>query len=139
MNTRKILIADDEPTLRLLLRTNLTLEGFDTCEASDGAEALRAVGEETPDVIVLDLMMPGIDGYEVLDALKEDGPPVVVLSAKAATLDQAQGWELGCDAYITKPFDVEELIVSIRDVASLTPAERLERRRSALIELAEKN
>ena len=137
MDLNKVLIADDEPTLRQLLQTNLMLEGFDTCEARDGAEALRAVGEEAPDVIVLDIMMPVVDGLQVLDALKEAGPPVVVLSAKVAHSDQIEGWQRGCDEYITKPFDVEVLINSIRDVASRTPEERLARRQVAIEALAE--
>lgn len=140
MNPNKVLIADDEPTLRLLLQANLAFEGFETCEAADGAEALRALGaEEAPGVIVLDIMMPVVDGFQVLDALKGDGPGVVVLSAKVATEDQRQGWQLGCDAYITKPFDVEDLIDSIKDVASLTPEERRQRREAALKGLTEKN
>lgn len=137
MNPNKVLIADDEPTLRLLLQANLAFEGFETCEASDGAEALRAVGEESPGVVVLDIMMPVVDGFQVLNALKGDGPSVVVLSAKVATEDQKHGWQLGCDAYITKPFDVEDLIDSIKDVASLTPEERRERRELALKGLTE--
>ena len=132
MDQNKILIADDEPTLRQLLQTNLMLEGFDTCEARDGAEALRAVQEESPDVMILDIMMPVVDGLQVLDALNQAGPPVVVLSAKVATADQIQGWERGCDEYITKPFDVELLIDSIREVASRTPEERLARRQVAI-------
>ena len=128
----KVLIADDEPTLRQLLQTNLMLEGFDTCEAKDGAEALRAVEEEAPDVMILDIMMPIVDGLQVLDALEQTGPPVVVLSAKVATADQRLGWESGCDEYITKPFDVEDLIESIREVASRSPEQRLARRKLAL-------
>lgn len=139
MNPNKVLIADDEPTLRLLLQANLAFEGFETCEAADGAEALRAVGEESPNVIVLDIMMPVVDGFQVLDALKGDGPGVVVLSAKVANEDKRQGWQLGCDAYITKPFDVEDLIDSIKDVASLSPEQRRERRELALKELSEES
>ena len=139
MNQDKILIADDEPTLRQLLQTNLMLEGFDTCEARDGAEALRAVQEESPDVLILDIMMPVVDGLQVLDALNQAGPPVVVLSAKVATADQREGWERGCDEYITKPFDVEDLIDSIREVASRTPEERLEHRRLAIESLNDNN
>ena len=137
MNPNKVLIADDEPTLRLLLQANLAFEGFETCEAADGAEALRALGEESPGVVVLDIMMPVVDGFQVLDALKGDGPGVVVLSAKVATEDQKQGWKMGCDAYITKPFDVEDLIDSIKDVASLSPEQRRERRELALKDLTE--
>lgn len=139
MNGHKVLIADDEPLLRQLLQTNLMLEGFATCEAGDGAAALQMMGEESPDVIVLDIMMPVVDGYQVLDALNEAGPPVVVLSAKASSADQVQGWQLGCDSYITKPFDVDDLIEEIRSVASLTMVERAERRRQALIALSERN
>ena len=139
MDQNKILIADDEPTLRQLLQTNLMLEGFDTCEARDGAEALRAVEEESPDVLILDIMMPVVDGLQVLDALNQAGPPVVVLSAKVATADQREGYERGCDEYITKPFDVEDLIDSIRDVAARSPEERVEHRRLAIESLNDNN
>ena len=139
LDQNKILIADDEPTLRQLLQTNLMLEGFDTCEARDGAEALRAVQDEAPDVMILDIMMPVVDGLQVLEALDTAGPPVVVLSAKVATADQIQGWERGCDEYITKPFDVELLIDSIREVANRTPEERLARRQVAIEALTDHN
>ena len=132
MNGQKVLIADDEPTLRQLLQTNFMLEGFATCEASDGAEALAALDAEHPDVVVLDIMMPGVDGFQVLDSLEEGSPPVVVLSAKASSEDQVHGYELGCDAYITKPFDVDTLIDKIRLLAVASPEERKELRRQAI-------
>ena len=117
--TPKILIADDEPALRALLRTNLSLEGFDTLTASNGEEALRVIRDESPDVVLLDVMMPVMDGWTVLEELSKDGnrhTKVILVTAKATNEAQLQGWELGCDEYLTKPFDLDDMIDRIVEV-----------------------
>src|SRR5687767_5730315 len=115
----RVLIADDEPTLRSLLKTNLQLEGFETLTASNGEEALRAIREESPDVVLLDVMMPVMDGWQVLEELsKSDNrhTRVILVTAKASTESQLHGWELGCDEYLTKPFDLDDMIERITQV-----------------------
>lgn len=115
----RVLIADDEPTLRSLLKTNLQLEGFETLTASNGAEALRVIREEAPDVVLLDVMMPVMDGWEVLEELsKSDNrhTRVILVTAKASAESQLHGWELGCDEYLTKPFDLDDMIERITQV-----------------------
>lgn len=117
--TPRVLIADDEPTLRSLLKTNLQLEGFETLTASNGEEALRIIRDETPDVVLLDVMMPVMDGWQVLEELSKSHnrhTKVILVTAKASTESQLQGWELGCDEYLTKPFDLDDMIDRIMEV-----------------------
>ena len=110
---RRIFFADDDPGMRTIVLMNLEAEGFDVSLAADGDEALAEIGRLLPDLIVLDVMMPGRDGFEVLRALKADdrtkGIPVVMLTAKAADSDIWEGWKSGADYYMTKPFDPGEL------------------------------
>lgn len=138
MALSKVLIADDEPTIRQLLETNLFLEGFTPLLASDGREALEKIFAEQPDVVLLDLMMPGVDGWQVLDALREAAwkPRVIVLSAKAADSSKLKGWLKGCDDYITKPFDLDDLLGRIHEVHEST-LEQIARRRRLAIEMLE--
>jgi DNA-binding response OmpR family regulator len=91
---------------------NLELEGYDVVSASDGMQALEAVAKEKPDLIVCDVMMPGMDGVEVVRRLRADNVtlPVVMLSAKAMRSDMRAGLEAGANEYVTKPFDPTELI-----------------------------
>lgn len=116
----KILIADDEPALRALLRTNLSFEGFETLTASNGEEALKVIREEAPDVVLLDVMMPVMDGWQVLEELSRSQnrhARVILVTAKASAEAQLQGWELGCDEYLTKPFDLDVMIERITEVS----------------------
>lgn len=116
----KILIADDEPALRALLRTNLSFEGFETLTASNGEEALKVIREEAPDVVLLDVMMPVMDGWQVLEELSRSQnrhARVILVTAKASAEAQLQGWELGCDEYLTKPFDLDVMIERIAEVS----------------------
>jgi DNA-binding response OmpR family regulator len=134
----KVLVADDEPALRKLLKTNMELEGYETLEASNGAEVLECVERDNPDIILLDIMMPVMDGWEVMTALAanpEYSQKVILVSAKASDDAQLQGWELGADEYITKPFDLEALLQRVRDVAARTEAESEARRAEAISEL----
>lgn len=106
---RRVLVADDQAALRLLCRVNLELDGMVVIEAVDGHAALRAARSESPDVILLDIMMPGLDGWAVAQALRDDpetrGVPIIFLSAQAELASQARGLEIGGVDYITKPFD----------------------------------
>src|SRR5262249_38328072 len=111
---QRILIADDEPDIRLVLRTRLELEGFVVIEARDGAEAVRVAQTETPDLIVLDVMMPEMDGVEVCNRLRASfntrNIPVIMLTARAGRDDKLSGLVQGANDYITKPFDLNELV-----------------------------
>lgn len=138
MGKLKVLVADDEPALRKLLKTNMELEGYETIEASNGAEVLECVERDNPDIILLDIMMPVMDGWEVMTALAsnpEYEQKVILVSAKASDDAQLQGWELGADEYITKPFDLDALLARVREVAARTEAESEARRAEAISEL----
>ncbi len=138
MSKLKVLVADDEPALRKLLKTNMELEGYDTLEASNGAEVLESVRRDNPDIILLDIMMPVMDGWEVLTALAanpEYSQKVILVSAKASDDAQLQGWELGADEYITKPFDLDALLERVREVAARSEVESEKRRAEAISEL----
>lgn len=110
----RILIADDDPVILRLLQVNFALEGFDVDTAARGEEALKKAKDGRPDVIVLDVMMPGMDGWEVCRRLHEDEEtaaiPVIFLSALSLEEDRQRGLELGVEAYVTKPFDPGQLV-----------------------------
>jgi CheY-like chemotaxis protein len=107
--TGRVLVVDDEREIRELCRVALELEGCEVFEAADGAAAIDAVPRVRPDVIFLDLMMPGVDGWEVLERLQADertaSIPVVLLTAKAGDQDQLRGWEAGILEFVVKPFN----------------------------------
>ena len=113
---------DDDPVILRLLQVNFRLEGYEVLTASRGDEALRVAKEQHPEVIVLDVMMPGIDGYEVCRQLKEDpdtaAAPVIFLSARAQDADRDRGYALGVVAYVTKPFDPGQLVDVVRRATS---------------------
>jgi DNA-binding response OmpR family regulator len=112
-----ILIIDDDPDVLQLLRLMLETEGFDAVLAPDGPTGLRRLAEQPPDVVLLDIMMPGMDGWQVLQALAThpDPPAVVVVSAKTASSDRSRAFELGATGYLCKPFSPEDLVRSIDD------------------------
>ena len=114
MASTRILIADDDPVILRLLEVNFSLEGFHVDTAVRGEQVLEQVGRERPDLVILDVMMPGMDGWEVCERLKEDPAtaelPVIFLSARTQEHDMERGRKLGVSAYVTKPFDPEELI-----------------------------
>ena len=114
----RLLVVDDEPNIVDLLATTLRFAGFEVATASNGSEALRVASSFKPDLLVLDVMMPGIDGFTVVRRLRQDGigAPVLFLTAKDATEDKVTGLTLGGDDYVTKPFSLEEVVARIRAV-----------------------
>jgi two-component system phosphate regulon response regulator PhoB len=120
MPKEKILAVDDEEDIRELLRYNLSIEGYSVIDAPSGERALELVKKESPDLILLDLMLPGMDGLEVARHLKNNAEtksiPIVMLTAKGEEVDIVTGLELGADDYITKPFSPKVLIARIRAV-----------------------
>ncbi|MCH7809878.1 MAG: response regulator transcription factor [Chloroflexi bacterium] len=114
-NVKTILVVDDEPTLVATLKYNLERESFRVLEAADGEAALEAARTGRPDLIVLDLMLPGLSGLEVCRILrKETRVPIIMLTAKDAEVDKVVGLETGADDYVTKPFGMPELMARVR-------------------------
>ena len=115
--TRKILVVDDTRNVLVLLNDFLSSQDFEVLTASDGREALEAVHESHPDLILLDIMMPNMDGYQFISRLRrETDIPVIMITAKQQEADIIRGFELGADDYITKPFRLRELLVRMRAV-----------------------
>jgi len=136
----RVLVIDDEAPIRLLCRVNLEAEGMKVFEAADGPTGLEQAREHVPDVVLLDVMMPGLDGWRVAEQLLDDpdtrGIPIVFLTARAELRDRARGLDLGGLDYVTKPFNPVELAALIRDViARVEGGEREELRRAKLAEL----
>ena len=117
MTREKILIVDDEEHIVELLDFNLKNAGYETFIATDGIKAINIAKEEKPNLVLLDLMLPGIDGLEVCKEIKKDkdmkNTSIIMLTAKGEELDKILGLELGADDYITKPFSVRELLARI--------------------------
>ncbi len=117
LEKQKILIVDDDENIAELVSLYLTKECFDTKIANDGEAALSAVKSYMPDLMLLDIMLPGIDGYEVLREIRKSSSlPVILLSAKGETFDKVLGLELGADDYIMKPFDSKEMVARVKAV-----------------------
>jgi DNA-binding response OmpR family regulator len=116
--TKTILVVDDEAKLREMLRTYLQQEGFRVVEAPNGREALYVARDEKPDLIVLDLMMPEMGGYDFMRAYAKESAtaPVIMLTARVEDQDKIVGLELGADDYVTKPFNVRELLARVRAI-----------------------
>ncbi len=136
----QVLIVDDEAPIRLLCRVNLEAEGMEVLEAADGPSGLEAVRRERPDVVLLDVMMPGLDGWRVAEELLEDSEtssiPIVFLTARAELRDRARGLDLGGLDYVTKPFNPVDLAPLIREVLErVEEGEGEELRRAKLAEL----
>ena len=116
----KILVVDDEDHILELIRYNLDASGYEVIEASDGDDAVKKAINEVPDLILLDLMLPGKDGYDVCRELRSNGKtkavPIIMLTAKSEEIDKILGLELGSDDYITKPFSVRELMARVKAV-----------------------
>ena len=124
----KILIADDDPDILQFVRVNLELEGFEVDTAADGREALSKVIEQPPDLVLLDIMMPEMDGLSALRRMRAHpaaaNTSVILLTARALPDDRVSGLELGADDYVTKPFDVSELMARVKAVLRRSQAMR---------------
>ena len=136
----KVLVIDDEAPIRLLCRVNLEAEEMDVLEAADGPTGLEYARTEQPDVILLDVMMPGLDGWRVAEQLLVDpttnGIPIIFLTARAEFRDRARGLDIGGVDYVTKPFNPLELAPLVRDLLErIARGERDELRREKLGEL----
>ena len=118
----RLLVVDDEPNILELLSVSLRFAGFEVATATNGVDALNTARTFSPDLVVLDVMMPGLDGFEVARQLRSSGDtiPVLFLTAKDATEDRVQGLTLGGDDYVTKPFSLEEVVARIRAVLRRT-------------------
>jgi DNA-binding response OmpR family regulator len=138
----RVLVIDDEGPIRLLCRVNLEAAGMEVSEADDGPSGVEAARSEEPDVILLDVMMPGMDGWEVFGELLKDPRtarvPIVFLTARAELRDQARGLELGGIDYVTKPFNPLDLAPLVNDLlARVERGDVQGRRRERLAELRE--
>jgi two-component system alkaline phosphatase synthesis response regulator PhoP len=136
----RVLVIDDEAPIRLLCRVNLEAEGMDVIEAPDGPSGVDKAREERPDVILLDVMMPGLDGWRVAEQLFEDdqtvGIPIIFLTARAEFRDRARGLDIGGVDYVTKPFNPLELAPLVQSLLDrLDRGERDELRAEKLSEL----
>lgn len=122
--TKKILIVDDEPNIVISLEFLMKREGFEVSVARDGEEALRKVEESTPDVMLLDVMMPKKTGYEVCQQIRANpslsGVKIVMLTAKGRDTEVAKGLDLGADAYMTKPFSTKDLVAQVRALLGIS-------------------
>jgi DNA-binding response OmpR family regulator len=136
----RALVIDDEPALRLLCRVNLEADGIDVTEAVDGPSGVAVARVERPDVIILDVMMPGLDGWRVAEQLLDDertsAIPIIFLTARAELRDRVRGMDAGGVDYLTKPFNPVKLAPLIRDLlASVAGGDREEHRRERIEEL----
>ena len=135
-----VLVIDDEAPIRLLCRVNLEAEGMTVLEAADGPTGLEQARENTPDVVLLDVMMPGLDGWRVAEQLLQDDRtseiPIIFLTARAEFRDRARGLDIGGVDYVTKPFNPLELAPLVRDLLErIERGERDELRGEKLAEL----
>ncbi|MBE9566955.1 MAG: response regulator transcription factor [Proteobacteria bacterium] len=114
---RRVLVVDDEESVRELIKLYLSKEGFEVLHAREGKEALRVNGEHHPDLIILDLMLPGMDGREVCRQIRSTSRvPIIMLTARAEEVDRIVGLELGADDYVVKPFSPRELVARVKAV-----------------------
>ncbi len=127
MATGKILIVDDEKNICELLKLYIEKEGFEAQTANDGEEALKKFDSFAPDLMLLDIMLPGLDGWQVCREIrKKSTKPIIMLTAKGEVFDKVLGLELGADDYITKPFEAKEVIARINAVLRRTKQQKPE-------------
>lgn len=135
-----VLVVEDEPSVRGLIRATLEGTGFAVFEADSGPAALQLLHEVSPDAVLLDVMLPGMDGFAVLRAIRQQGlapgARVAMLTARVEERDYLRGWELGCDEYLAKPFEPAHLIRRLRELVA-TPPEVLQARREQELQKAE--
>jgi DNA-binding response OmpR family regulator len=117
---KKIMVVDDEPYIARVIKFKLEQEGYNVISANDGQTGLQKIREEKPDLVLLDVMMPGLSGYDVCQQLKQDpalaGIPVVILTAKGQERDREQGLNMGASDYITKPFSPNRLLDLVKNM-----------------------
>lgn len=114
---QRVLVVEDDAALSWVLRENLTFDGFEVECVADGNQVLSSVKTFAPDLVILDVMLPSRDGFELCGMLRErGGTPIILLTARGMKVDKLRGLQLGADDYITKPFDLEELLARIRTV-----------------------
>jgi DNA-binding response OmpR family regulator len=114
---KRILVVEDDAALARVLRDNLGFDGFDVQCVGSGASALNAVKSFTPDLVVLDLMLPDASGFDLFGTLRQGGgTPIIILTARSQKVDKLRGLNLGADDYVTKPFDLEELLARVHAV-----------------------
>ena len=132
----RILIAEDNAEIRALVSSILVEEGHKVSVAQNGQQALDMMLEDTPDVLLLDIMMPHMDGYTVLKEIKSSGiresMKIMILTAKTSESDWVRGYKLGADAYVTKPFDIDELTGQIDELLAMTKEQLRQRREQEL-------
>jgi DNA-binding response OmpR family regulator len=127
---QKALIIEDDEKIALLLKMYLEKDGFATDIAGDGISGLSAVRSARPDIVLLDLMLPELDGWEVCRSIRQESAvPVIMITAKGETIDKVQGLEAGADDYITKPFDMKEVLARVRAVLRRYSADERKKRR----------
>lgn len=126
-DNKHLLLVDDDPNLVLLVKDYLELQGYEVTTADNGKEALKVLGEQIPDMIICDVMMPEMDGYALIEQVRQDPRtswiPVMFLSAKGQSQDRVKGLHIGADVYMVKPFEPEELVAQVE--SSLKQANRL--------------
>ncbi len=124
MSEEKVLIVDDEEHITELIKFNLENNGYKTICADNGLDALKLAKEENPDLILLDVMLPGMDGYDVCKEVRKDNSicstPIMMITAKGEEFDKVLGLELGADDYITKPFSIRELLARVKAILRRT-------------------
>src|SRR3989442_1263844 len=130
--SQRILLVEDEPGIRLALKDELQFEGFDVELAEDGLTGLAAILHSPPELVILDLMLPGRNGFQICEELRARGirTPIIVLTARNQEVDKIRGLGLGADDYVTKPFSLAELVARIRAV--LRRAQKEEDNRAVL-------
>ncbi len=126
---QRVLVVDDHPPTRDLVRSAIEALGVQVSTAENGAEALLSVSRDTPDLIILDVMMPVMDGFQTLQVLQQSEEtkeiPIIMLTAKSSDRDVAHGWRWGVTSYLTKPFSIDSLVALVRRVLENTKAEVL--------------
>lgn len=115
---KQILIVEDDPGIQLSLKDEFESEGYQVLAANDGENGLKMIREKNPDLVILDIMLPGIDGYEVCKRLRGEGnnTPVIMLTVKDKEIDKVLGLEFGADDYVTKPFSLRELLARVKSI-----------------------
>lgn len=131
MAEEKIIIVDDEEHIRELLKFNLENSGYSTIYADNGIDAVKLIKSERPQLILLDLMIPGMDGYDVCKEVRKDNnistTPIIMITAKGEEFDKVLGLELGADDYITKPFSIREILARVKAVLRRTSVQNIDK------------